>query len=561
MLTNMKTVLIPALVLFALPVVGYAQNERGGDVQFLADQEGITINAENIPLSQLIKLLSIKGQVNITSSGPLDGTVCVNLYNVTIEQVLDAVLTPGGYGYRELDGIYLVMRTDELLALEAPAKTMEVRLFQLSYLNLDEAEQFIQPLLSEQGLLVVGQKPSKGIAGSSGDGASSSGGSSDTEGNSSAAYNRILVKDFPEVIAVIEGALSELDVRPRQVLLEATVLEVILDDSSKLGVDFNALGGLSFTELNGTSNLFSVDIDDATASQFAGGAWGGRDTGFAADDPEKGFSFGWLNDKVGIFIEALENVVDTNVISNPKIIALNRQKAEIIVGGRLGYYGTEIVNDGISQQSVEFLKTGTQLRFRPFITNDGHVRLEVNPQRSSGSIDVLTGLPSEQTSEVVTNIMIKDGDTVVIGGLIEERDEIKISRVPLLGTLPLIGWLFRSEENRTQRTEIIVLITPHILDPTLGDKDGEIEVEEFHRRKELFRESFLFCSRTLIAGRHLKEARFDLQERDLGWARYHLWRAAKLDPLNDEVYRLGLRLDEATKAEESMESYLREEIQ
>ena len=90
--------------------------------------------------------------------------------------------------------------------------------------------------------------------------------------------------------------------------------------------------------------------------------------------------------------------------SHPKVLALNKQRAEIIIGERLGYFGATTVSDGISQQSVEFLETGVQLRFRPFIGDDGFVRLEIHPQRSSGKINAVTGLPDETTTEVTTNV-------------------------------------------------------------------------------------------------------------------------------------------------------------
>jgi type IV pilus secretin PilQ/predicted competence protein len=498
-----KIIFLIGIVWLALAIPGGAQNDYPPGVNYDSDQAaGITIRTENIELSKLIKLLSVQERANIISSCPLEGTVTVNLYNVTLEQVLDAVLIPNQYAYRVMNNVYLVMRAEELERFDHPPAPLETRLFRLNYLNLIEAEKFITPLLSDRGQMIVGEKPVKGIQ----DG--------DTGGDASASSNVVLVQDQAEVLNHIEEILKELDVRPVQVLVEATILEAILDDRCVLGVDFNALGGIDFSDLNSTSNLFSITPEEASGNQLDDTLFAAGTAGFAADEPSEGFSFGILHEKVGLFIEAMENVVDTNVIANPKVIALNRQRAEIIIGGRLGYYGTETVNQGISQQNVEFLDTGIQLRFRPYISPDGFVRLEIQPGRSSGVVDTVTGLPSETTSEVTTNILVKDGDTVVIGGLIEESDTLQEKRVPLLGSLPLVGWLFRREETQTKRTEIIVLITPHILKPGSENPEAEEEIRAFKQRKRLFREGFPFYSRTLYAQRHVDKARVCLQEED-----------------------------------------------
>lgn len=547
------------MVLCALSIAwgggAFSQDQGDPEVHYEKENGGITLHAENIELSKLLRLLSVREETNIITSGKLGGTVCVNLFNVSLDQVLDAVLIPNGYGYQEQNGVYLVMKSEELSSYLAPPPPIKVRLFRLNYLNLDEAEKFIRPFLSESGQVIVGEKSVTGL----------SSGTSDSGGESSTLNNVVMVKDFEPVLDRIAEALKALDVQPRQVLLEATIIEVYLDDSCKLGVDFTALGGLDFTDLNATSDLFSVTLEDASGDQLDNRLLAGRTQGFADNDPPEGFTFGLLHKDVGVFIEALETVTDTNVIANPKMIALNRQKAEIIIGGRLGYYGLSTVSDGIAQQSVEFLETGTQLKFRPFIAGDGYVRLEVHPERSSGVVDPTTGLPSENTSSLTTNIMVKDGDTVVIGGLIEEKDTQLESRVPFLGSIPILGALFRSKENQTERTEIIVLITPYILDPAEGDGEAEAVHQAYIDRKQLFREGYIFSSRMIYSQRHTEKARECLREGSLNWARFHIGRAVDLNPFYEPVVGLKKRIDQAIADQESqeepMEAYLQEELE
>jgi len=201
------------------------------------------------------------------------------------------------------------------------------------------------------------------------------------------------------------------------------------------------------------------------------------------------------------------------------------------------------VSQGISQQTVEFLEVGTQLRFRPFISNDGFVRLEIHPQRSSGIVDQTTGLPTEQTSEVTSNIMVRDGETVVIGGLIESKDINTTKRVPILGYLPGVGWLFSSEETKTQRNEIIVLLTPHILEDGEPGESGEHYVKDSQDDTVQMRKNAGMVARVEHAKRTLDDAREAMDRGDLDDARVLCDRSLLLDPLADGALELSREID------------------
>jgi type II secretory pathway component GspD/PulD (secretin) len=243
------------------------------------------------------------------------------------------------------------------------------------------------------------------------------------------------------------------------------------------------------------------------------------------------------------FLEALQKVADTNVLANTKVLALNKMRGELIIGGRLGYFGGTTVSDGISQQTVEFLEVGTQLRFRPFIGSDGFVRLEIHPQRSSGVVDTETGLPTEATSEVTTNVMVRDGETVVIGGLIESRDVQTVKRVPFLGYLPVIGWMFSTESTEVKRTEIIVLLTPKVLENGARAQDGELEVDRAEAGRDRFRQGFGPVARVEQARRTLEDAREALGRGNLDSARSLCDRSLLLDPLADGTLELSQEID------------------
>ncbi len=529
---------------------------------------GVLVEEQEVIPSLIVKSLDMRvflrqiaewQKVNIIMGKDVSGEVNICLYGVTFEQILDAVLLPYGFDYERRGNFITVMKTEMLQALRAAPQPPEVHVYRFSYMTIPDARELLMPFLSKGGEIKAGAESMTGIPT----------GSSDTGGESNSGHNVLVIKDIPEVHERIKEALKEIDVRPKQVLVEATILEVTLDDTNRLGVNFNALGGVDFSELGATSDLFSANTGTATGGMIDNTFNHIGTRGFTDQSSQEGFSIGILKGDLAFFIDALESVTDTNVLANPKILALNRQRAEIIIGGRLGYYGSETLSEGgFSQQEVEFLEVGTQLRFRPFIGEDDFIRLEIHPQRSNGVVDSTTGLPSETTSEVTTNVMVKDGDTIVLGGLIEEKDTQEIARVPVLGSIPIIGWLFRKESTNTVRTEIIVLITPKIIDPGDTDETAEGMIAEHARRSQRFRHGFYSFTRTLSAERHLAKAKRDLDAGRLQWARFHLWWVMWQDPLEPDITAMEQSLIRAEKGVrnsggkegESLEEYVWSEL-
>jgi type IV pilus assembly protein PilQ len=347
------------------------------------------------------------------------------------------------------------------------------------------------------------------------------------------------VIDEQSRIDLITALVADLDKRPKQVLVEATILEVTLDETSRFGVDINYIAGGDFDDFGSLVAPGQVYTDGVAAPANTGSF---MQNGFTENDGE-GLRVGFIGDNIAVFLEALQRVADTNVLANTKVLALNKMRGELIIGGRLGYFGGTTVSDGISQQTVEFLEVGTQLRFRPYIANDGFVRLEIHPQRSSGVVDSTTGLPSETTSEVTTNVMVRNGETVVIGGLIESRDVHTTERVPLLGYIPVIGWLFSSESTEVVRKEIIVLLTPRVLDDGERYEDGERLRDLAEARRERMRENYGSVARVEYAGKAFAEARTALAEGDLGTARRLCDRGLLFDPLAEGAIELSQEID------------------
>jgi type IV pilus assembly protein PilQ len=523
----------------AAPDVPETPVGTGETIQTAPSGDGtIELHAKNEDLANVLEMLSQKYQLNIIVTRGAKGRVTVDLYKATVASALDAMCRANNLKWSREDNSIYVFTAEEGAAMRLDEARLVTEVFPLNYLSGEDAMKFVAPALSSKGVVAVNLPAEKGIP---------SGASAATGGNSFGLQDSLVVRDFPENLAAIRDILKSMDRRPRQVLVEATILQVKLDDNTSLGINFNTLAGVDFKELTTTTGIPAVNpggVANATTTTVPASTmpWASIGTqGFAT--PGTGLNFGVITNNVSFFINALETVSDTTILSNPKVLALNKQRAEVIVGERLGYR-TTTTTETSTIQTVQFLDTGTQLVFRPFISDDGFIRMEIHPKVSSG--DVIDDLPRETTTEVTCNIMVKDGHTIVIGGLFDETASISRSQVPGLGNIPGLDWLFRKNTDKSARNEIVVLLTPHIIDNVeAADEVGQQFLEDGKRHCLGIRENFAFFTRERIGVAYLMEAdrawtKFEKtgQRSDLDWALWNVQLALNVGPNNLKALRL-----------------------
>jgi len=500
-----------------------AQPPRGRTTSAAGAAEGrIELHIKDDDLTNVLELLSQQYQLNIVASKGATGKVSADLYNVTVEEALDAICRATTLQWVKEGNCIYVHTADELAALKQDDSRLVNEVFPLDYLTSEEALKVITPALSKKATTAITTAAEGGIPS----------GVEEVGGDNYAMRDALVVRDFPENIEEVRKILERMDHRPRQVLVEATILSVTLDDETSLGINFNALAGVDFRNIAApqpTTAPATIQTNAAGTADAADQPWGTfYTTGFAT--PGTGLNIGVMTNNVSFFINALEEVTDTTVLSNPKVLTLNKQPAEVIVGQEIGYI-TTTVSETTAVQAVEFLEVGTQLRFRPFITDKGYVRLEVHPEVSTGVINPITQVPDKTTTEVTCNILVKDGETVVIGGLFDETVSITRSQVPGLGNVPGLEWLFRSKDDDTLRHEIIVLLTPHIIEDNELDAMGKATLAEAKRRCLGLREGFSFFTRERITVGHLQKA-------NEAWKRYEDTRNPK--DLDDAWWNVSL---------------------
>ncbi|MBC8328996.1 MAG: hypothetical protein H8E31_09645, partial [Planctomycetes bacterium] len=445
-----------------------AQEETG--VEAIGEKDRVTLNLKNQDLGDVLEMFSTTFGLNLVYGPEVAGSVTMNLYDVPAREALSQVLFVNGYELEEEDGMLRVVAVSVNEGEQAPTilagSPFEPRVVYLDHVRAEDVVPMLTPLISSNERIVPGPSSGSGLQAAE-----------NTGGNGQASREMFLLLASEESWERVNRLLSQIDVPPRQVLVEATILSVSLNNNHKLGVDFKALGGIDFQAMGSTSNVFEgVDTGSITKGQLNSWNLGAKTEGFTTPGSD-GLHLGILRNQIGVFIEALETVGQSTVLSNPSVLTVNRHAAQVLIGRRIGYM-TQTTTATTTQQTVQFLEVGTSLVFRPFISGDGYVRMEIKPENSDGEINPITGLPDESTTEVTTNILVKSGHTVVIGGLMETSTTSDTSQVPFLGSLPFVGAFFRGQSETETRNEIIVLLTPHIV----GDDELDGRAQDARRR-------------------------------------------------------------------------------
>jgi type II secretory pathway component GspD/PulD (secretin) len=266
-----------------------------------------------------------------------------------------------------------------------------------------------------------------------------------------------------------------------------------------------------------------------------------------------GLRIGATSGDMAMFLTALESITDVTILANPKILAVNKQQGFVQIGKRLGYRGSTTISTGgvATQGEVQFLDTGTVLTFRPYIGNDGYIRMDIDPKDSSGQLNV-DKVPDETVTQVTTNVIVKDGETIVIGGLFRDVVTTGRSQVPLLGDLPLVGGLFRGTNDRTERQEVIVLLTPHIINEP-SEVDGQARAADISRKRIGAKEGLQWIDRARLAEDHYARAVKFNKDNDNVSAMKQLCVALNLRPTYLEAIRLKERIIAAASPDEAQE--------
>lgn len=388
----------------------------------------ISLAMSRTPMAEVMNMLSRQERVNILMSEEIDALVSFNLYDVTVPEAIVSIANASGYAVERRGGNYFIVERDDAGRFQTSSLT-QVRTFKLQYTDPTQLETMLTPYLSEYGRLSV--LPERML---------------------------LTVEDRPDFLRRFEQIVRDIDHRPRQILIEAKILEITLSSEDSYGIDW--------------SDLFTV-----RASQGEYGTQGLLEAGTASTT---GFFLSITDDQLQLILNALEARGRVRTLSTPKLLALENQEASVIIGDRRGFQVTTTINQ-VTSETIEFLESGVILRVTPQIDGGGNVLLDVHPEVSTGNVDT-NGIPSQLTTEVTTQLLVPSGQTAFIGGLIKHTSILDQAGVPVLRRIPVIRRMFSNEVRTETNSETIVLITPHLVDDfdtpwnnQAADRIGEAE--------------------------------------------------------------------------------------
>jgi type II secretory pathway component GspD/PulD (secretin) len=392
------------------------------------------------------------------------------------DDALEVILKPYGFGSRKVGDTIVVSKLDKLAALEA-VEPVETRVFSLRFLDAADVQEMLAKQLSTRGTMsIMTARGQKGW-----EFASRSGSQYAQKGSTLGKLERadrideqvksktLIVTDVPSSLSRIAAVLDELDVVPQQVLVESRFLEVNHTLLKDLGLDFTyTKSDYSIGQL--FSGVTPAGVFDPATTAF-----------WPVDLNPNAFAAKTAGSLQGA-IRALQQDGDTKELSAPRILTLNNQEATIIVGQKYPIIESNVSGssgDSTVSTTLDYYENiGIQLNVVPQICDDGHINMIVHPSvssivdfksgrvstGSSSNATALTEYPVINTREAETQILLKNKETVVIGGLLQDRLTTRQSKVPFLGDIPLLGLLFRRDTTSTDTIDLLIFLSATIVD-------------------------------------------------------------------------------------------------
>jgi len=400
------------------------------DVDFQGKDGKVKLVATGADLKSVLRMIAAEHQLNLVVGPDIKGDVTVSIRDARFEEVLDAILGVAGYSWHRSDNL-LYITDSTATGMDPRVQGRELRVYPLNYVAASDVQSVATSLLSPIGTAHISESDSA---------------------NELKTREVLIVEDVSAGHQRIEQYIAQIDIPPKQVLIEAHVLQIALDDEEKHGIDLKALTRVDGSSITLEGSGFTEDNTDAILALRVDG--GDLDS----------------------VIQLIRQNTNSRTLASPKLSVVNHQEAKIQIGQRLPY-SVSTTTQTTTVQTVEFLEVGIVLTVRPVITADGNVLMYVLPKVSGGTI-TQNGFPEEETTEVQTTIMIPDGGGIVIGGLIREGDVQTRASVPYLSKVPIMGRLFQRRTDEVRRNELVVALVAHVIEPGCPPRAQEaIEME------------------------------------------------------------------------------------
>ena len=460
----------------------------------------ITINAERVDLVEVLQSIAKQSEMNLVISKNVSGTTTVKFIDVPLSKALSCVLETNNYFWKQKDEVINVYSYEDTKQKDRFSR-VTTRVYTLKHANVADLRRILMSIKSVRGRVELNERANQVVV-------------TDTqmkieEIETALARldqkeilkkyqlifakaenvkdklkqvipdekggifvdertNSVVVKTTKIVLKDIDELIKGWDVPSRQVFIEAKILQITLGDSSKTGIDWQYL--------KGKYNL---------QGQFAQGITTGGI-----------FQAGSLSRRsYEAVLEMLESSSNTDVLSSPRIVVMDNKEASILVGSSEPYLVQQKDTDtGLVTTETKFIDVGIKLRVTPAITDNDFVIMKIHPEVSSARrVAEVDNALAVDTTEADTTMIVKNGNTIILGGLIKDSNVTSVNKIPFLGSIPIVGLFFRSNTQEKVKQEIVVFITPHISNHDNNYTGMRIEaerIEELTKRSLLLRKGF-----------------------------------------------------------------------
>jgi len=406
----------------------------------------VYLDFRDADIREVARVLSKISGVSILVSEDVKANVTVNIEGVTWRVALELILRTYNIAYIEKDN-FIVLVSYEKIQLEQDKTPLTTNIITLNFVDIDAAKSYLKAILSKRGTL---------------------------EGDP--RTNSLIITDTPDLISKAKEIVYQLDIRTPQVLIDVLMVDKKIEDDFNLGIEWT----LSDTNVNVPTRSIEQSLltSDATITL------------------EYGKTI--LNSTLlASTLKAWKEDSKVDIIANPKIITIDNKTAEINISEQVPYTSKSESTDGGSTSSTQFKDIGVILKVKPHITSDGHIIMDIETEQSFlvkfvGTSDDLQ--PQIDSRKSNTTMMVRDHETVVIGGLKKKDTTHTINKIPILGDIPFIGRLFRKLSIDDTAKELLLFVTPMILKdsdlPTRSKKENTIDKERnFIHEKRLVNDS------------------------------------------------------------------------
>jgi len=427
----------------------------------------VTLDFKDADINTVLRVMSLKSGVNIVAGPEVQGTVSIRLEDVPWRKALDVVLRTYGYVYEKDGNIIRVTTRDNLAAEPVVTKT-----FILNYSKAVEIQSAVQDMLTERGRIKVAER-----------------------------MNMLVVTDIPTNLFTIEEVIQRLDSVTPQAYIDSKVVRTDVTNIENLGIAWNIQGGLTGSSRPTTfpfiandqegglgsslRQFFPLTVNSSTPTINPGNSRAFPNNPVEATTGSP-FEFGTLDfTNFSSLLQFLETKSNTKIVSNPRVVVLNNQTAKVQVGSDipLPTFERNETTGSVEISGFSYREVGVVLNVTPHINAQQEILVDLQPEVSSQGDTVDFGdfqIPSFEVTKAVTQVLIRSGETIAIGGLMTDNASTAEQKVPYLSDVPVIGKLFRSKRqdaNANSKVETLFFVTVTMVDtegqPARAKKDDE----------------------------------------------------------------------------------------